>query len=81
MEDDLIEACQSGKLSGACLDVFREEPLPHDSPLWSAPGVRVTPHIAAWPDPKTSAEVVAENFRRMVAGEELLYVVHRDRGY
>jgi len=45
-EDALIEALGSGTLRGAGLDVFQEEPLPEDSPLWRMAGVIITPHLA-----------------------------------
>src|SRR4029079_17553616 len=47
VETDLIAALDSGQLSGAVLDVFREEPLPKGHPFWSHPRIIVTPHIAA----------------------------------
>lgn len=45
--DDLDEALRTGQIAGAGLDVFQIEPLPADHPLWSAPGVLITPHVAA----------------------------------
>lgn len=46
-EGALIEALESGHLSGAALDTFQTEPLPEDSPLWDMPNVLITPHVAA----------------------------------
>lgn len=77
----LLAALDSGHLSNATLDVFRVEPLPADHPFWAHPGVTVTPHIAAETYPETAAVVVAENIRRAEAGEPLLYLVDRGRGY
>lgn len=81
VEDDLIAALDAGQLAGATLDVFREEPLPSDSPLWRHPLILVTPHVASYASPWTAAEEVAENIRRARAGEPLLHLVDRDRGY
>jgi phosphoglycerate dehydrogenase-like enzyme len=47
-ETALAAALRTGKLGGAALDVFAEEPLPASSPLWSTPNLVVTPHIAGW---------------------------------
>ena len=63
------------------LDVFRTEPLPEGHPFWAHPGVTVTPHIAAETRPATAAPVVARNLRRAMAGQPLLHLVDRDRGY
>jgi len=81
IEPDLIEALDSGQLEGATLDVFREEPLPPDNPLWRHPNVLITPHVASYASPRTAAEGVAENVRRARAGRPLLHQVDRDRGY
>jgi len=80
-EADLIEALDSGQLAGATLDVFREEPLPPDNPLWRHPKVLITPHVASYASPLTAAEGVAENIRRARTGRPLLHQVDRDRGY
>ena len=46
-EEDLITALKNGTIAGAGLDVFAEEPLPADSPLWEQPNVLITPHSSA----------------------------------
>jgi glyoxylate/hydroxypyruvate reductase len=81
VENDLVHALDSGRLAGATLDVFREEPLPPGSPLWSNPKVLVTPHVASYSLPATAADGVAANIRRALAGEPLLHQVDRARGY
>jgi glyoxylate/hydroxypyruvate reductase len=80
IERDLVEALDSGHLAGATLDVFREEPLPPESPLWEHPKVLVTPHVASYSLPATAASGVAANIRRVLAGEPLLHQVERARG-
>lgn len=80
-DDALLAALDSGHLAHATLDVFRVEPLPADHPFWAHPKVTVTPHIAAETQPPTAALVVAENIRRCEAGEPLLHLVDRARGY
>lgn len=77
----LIAALDSGHLGHATLDVFRNEPLPKAHPFWAHPKVTVTPHIAASTRPRTAAAVIAENVRRGEAGEPLLHLVDRTRGY
>lgn len=81
VEADLIAALDSGQLAGATLDVFRNEPLPPDNPVWHHPLVLITPHVASYASARTAAEGVAENIRRARAGEELLHQVDRARGY
>lgn len=74
-EDDLLAALESGQIGGAVLDVFREEPLPATHPFWRHPRVIVTPHIAAATNPPTAAAIVADNIRRLRAGQKLLHLV------
>jgi glyoxylate/hydroxypyruvate reductase len=81
VEADLLAALDSGQLAGATLDVFREEPLPPDNPLWRNPKVLITPHVASYASALTAAEGVADNIRRARAGEKLLHQVDRSRGY
>lgn len=72
--EDLIEALKSGKLSGAGLDVFEEQPLSPESPLWKMEQVYITPHSTPQvPDRAArSIEIIRENARRFEAGEPLL---------
>ena len=73
---DLVEALD-GHLGQAVLDVFPEEPLPADSPLWGHPKVTVLPHIAAPSDPGELADQVADNIRRFVEGSDPRFLVER----
>ncbi len=81
VEQDLLDAVQRGRLRGAVIDVFREEPLPPDHPFWRHPRIRVTPHTASYSLPETGAEVVADNIRRLRDGRPLRHLVRRERGY
>jgi glyoxylate/hydroxypyruvate reductase A len=80
VEEDLLDALDSGQLSGATLDVFRTEPLPVDSPLWTHPKVTVTPH-AAGVGQQGSLAHIAENYRRLRDGRPLINIVDPARGY
>jgi len=77
----LLAALDSGQVGHATLDVFRIEPLPPDHPYWAHPRVTVTPHVAADTRAGSAARVLAENIRRSEAGEPLLHLVDRARGY
>ncbi|WP_415182721.1 2-hydroxyacid dehydrogenase [Phaeovulum sp.] len=77
----LLAALDRGHIAQATLDVFRTEPLPPEHPYWAHPKVTVTPHIAADTRPGSAARVIAENIRRDQAGEPLLYLVDRQKGY
>ncbi len=82
-ESALLDALRAGRLAGAGLDVFAEEPLPPESPFWTEPGVILTPHIGSdtLSMPALAAEVLIENVRRDLAGQALLNVVNFDLGY
>ncbi len=82
-EPILIRALKEGWISGAGLDVFAQEPLPKDSELWDMENVIISPHIAAATPcyDERATDLFAENLRRYLAGEELLNVVDRKRGY
>ena len=81
VEEDLLGALASGQLSGALLDVFRQEPLPSQHPFWAQPKITITPHIASLTNPATAAAQVVENYRRLLCGAPLLNQVCRQRGY
>jgi glyoxylate/hydroxypyruvate reductase len=81
VEADLIPALDAGQLSGAVLDVFREEPLPSDHPFWRHPRIIVTPHIAAETHPPTAAKIIGEAIRRFEAGQPVANLVDWSRGY
>jgi phosphoglycerate dehydrogenase-like enzyme len=80
-EADLLAALHAGRLGGAVLDVFAEEPLPPDSPWWDAPNVIITPHVSGADSPGPLSEVVIQNLERFRAGRPLINVVDLARGY
>ena len=81
VEADLIAAVNSGHLAGAALDVQRREPMPIDDPLWSVPGITITPHIAAQSSPHTIAAQFVAGLRCVQRGEAPPQQVDRLRGY
>ena len=80
--DAVTRALQEQKIAGAALDVFEQEPLPAEHPLWGMENVILTPHIAGISahDEDRRLDVLAENLRRFVAGEPLLNVVDKAGG-
>jgi phosphoglycerate dehydrogenase-like enzyme len=80
-DEALIEALQTGRLAGAALDVFDEEPVPDDNPLWDAPNLSITAHIAAISHPLLIVPIFVDNYRRYVADQPLNYIVDFDAGY
>ena len=83
-EPALIAALQAGKIGGACLDVFAQEPLPEGSPLWDLPNVYVAPHNSPGGDPnlqKRQKAIFVENLSRFARNEPLENVVDIERGY
>ncbi len=79
-EDALIKALDLGTPGHAVLDVLSQEPLPPESPLWTHPGITITPHVSGWHLGDALADV-AENFRRLSEGQPLLHEVDRALGY
>jgi phosphoglycerate dehydrogenase-like enzyme len=80
-EAALADALQSGRLAGAVLDVFQQEPLPADHAFWRTPNVLITSHTAAISFPEDIAPVFIENYRRLIAGQPLRYQVDFEAGY
>ncbi|MCJ7668680.1 MAG: D-2-hydroxyacid dehydrogenase [Anaerolineae bacterium] len=82
-EEALIEALKEGWIGGAGLDVFAQEPLPPESELWGLDNVILSPHISANTPhyQERFTALVCENLRRYLAGEELLNMVDKKRGY
>lgn len=81
VEADLVSAIDEGRLSGATLDVQREEPMPAGHPFWSHPRIRITPHVATFTLARFCAAQVAENYRRLHRGDALLHRVDLGRQY
>ena len=81
-EAALVDALTEGHISAAALDVFEEEPLPAESPLWTLPNVIVTPHVSGNSDRYDAmvTDVFVENLARYVDGRPLLNVLDRSRG-
>jgi phosphoglycerate dehydrogenase-like enzyme len=80
----LAKLLASGHLSGAIIDVFDEEPLPPDSPLWSAPNFVVTPHVSADDGDSyvpITLELFFDNLQRYIDGQPLSNVVRPHLGY
>lgn len=80
-DDALVAAIRDGQIGGATLDVFRTEPLPAEHAFWGLEQVTITPHLASIAVPHSAAAQIAENLRRLRAGQGLLNVVDRRRGY
>ena len=82
-EEDMVGVLRAGKIGGAALDVFKEEPLSAESPLWEMPDVIITPHSAALTENlwERHYALIEENLRRYKSGEPLLGIVDKKRGY
>jgi phosphoglycerate dehydrogenase-like enzyme len=80
---DLVAALENRTIGGAGLDVTEPEPLPREHPLWRAPNVIITPHMAGGSDLGVEAQlrVVRTNIQRYVNGGKLLSVVDMRRAY
>lgn len=81
VDGDLIAALDDGRLEGALLDAFTEEPLPRDHPFWRHPKIIVTPHVASTTTPRTAAAEIAIDIRRLLNGELPRHLVDMKRGF
>src|SRR5262249_49767745 len=81
--DALVAALKSQQLAGAGLDVTDPEPLPDSHALWKLPNVVISPHLGGQAPEAAEGEwgLYGENVRRFVAGEPLLCVVDKEKGY
>ena len=77
--DDLVAALAAGEVGGAGLDVFEQEPLPHDHPLWGMPNVLITPHMAGYGPHLNERrfQIILDNCRAFAAGTALRNVVDK----
>jgi phosphoglycerate dehydrogenase-like enzyme len=82
-EAALVQALKDRRIAGAALDVFEQEPLPPESPLWSLDNLLITPHTAGVTERLWDRhyKLLSENLTRFLAGQPLLYEVDKQRGY
>jgi phosphoglycerate dehydrogenase-like enzyme len=82
-ETALIDALRGGKIGGAALDVFDNEPLPSDSPLWDLDNLLILPHTAGISEKmwERHYDLFSKNLRRYFAGQPLLGLVDKNSGY
>jgi phosphoglycerate dehydrogenase-like enzyme len=82
-EAALVRALKGGLLAGAIIDVFEQEPIPPDNPLWSLPNVMMSPHVSGHSRhyEARAAMILEENLRRYIAGAPLLNVIDRELEY
>jgi phosphoglycerate dehydrogenase-like enzyme len=80
-EPALAAALEEGRLAGAVLDVFQQEPLPPDHIFWRTRNLIITSHTAALSFPEDIAPLFIDNYRRLLRGEPLKYRVNFDLGY
>ena len=81
--DDLVWALRNNSIGGAALDVTDPEPLPNDHPLWELPNCVITPHIGNTAEmvPPMLSERITANVVRFLAGEPLVGLLSKERGY
>ena len=80
-DEALLAALNNGQLQAACLDVFRQEPLPAQHPFWQHPAILITPHVSAVTNVSTVVAQIADNYRRSQRGELMANLVDINKGY
>jgi len=82
-QEDLIQALNDGTLAGAGLDVFENEPLQKDSPLWDMENVIITPHYSGWTPfyMDRVIEIFCQNLEAYLKDDELPNLVNKNLGY
>ena len=77
--DDLVAALKAGEIAGAALDVYEQEPLPAEHPLWTMPNVLMTPHMAGYGPylDDRRYEIIADNCRAFLDGKPMRNVVDK----
>lgn len=78
---DLLANLDSGHLSGACLDVYHQEPLPTSHSFWKHPKIFMTPHYASVSDTHSVVPQIIKNYSNIIEGKELVNRVSRSKGY
>jgi glyoxylate/hydroxypyruvate reductase len=81
VEKDLLYLLGTKHLSGALLDVFRDEPLPAQHAFWTNANITITPHIASITNVETASEVVVENYKKLQHNEALTNIISLKNGY
>ena len=81
VDEDLINLLDNGHLSGACLDVFRTEPLPKGHKFRGHNKILITPHNSSTTQAVSAAPQILENYKRAISGKKLLHLVDMKHGY
>jgi glyoxylate/hydroxypyruvate reductase A len=77
VDEDLIYALDTDIIQHATLDVFLDEPLPESHPYWNRDKITITPHIAALTNDREAAELIVDNYKRLLSGMDVLHTVVR----
>jgi len=81
VDNDLLDALDTDHLSGACLDVYHQEPLPASHPFWKHSKIFMTPHYASVSDTNSVIPQLLENYDRLLSGDKLKNQVNPSKGY
>jgi phosphoglycerate dehydrogenase-like enzyme len=81
VEQDLVDALESGQIGHAVLDVLRQEPLPAGDALWAAQNLTITSHTAAPTRADSIVKLFRDNYQRYLDGQPLKYRIDFDKGY